>query len=286
MRIAFLITLTFLYFCMFSLYSQKLVRFREVSNLDFNLTGDNSKILNYQCLVTFPYKGSDYVAGATDNLFGISVETQQRIQICKNDPDCRFMIISKDYASNPIFKSIKLFYRDHNKINSKKIKESSIGIDITDLGLCINFSSLKSDSTIIIDIIYLYEIKSKKELSFRHDPKREYKEFNLQMEIPKIYKYNLTYDDKCLIKSEERESQASFIGWDYPSNFHGLVSNYSAKKFWNIDSQYSSLFRAYLKINSFSFKSKENCLSNFNNSVPKIIDLILDEINEIKMDSR
>ncbi len=259
------------------LYSQNLEKPKDIDLTDFNNASENSKVLFYRCSVFFPYRGDKFIAGAKDTLFDVRAEVYLRILLNKNDSNCNFLICPKEYDQKPKFRLFKFNTTDQRMIISKKIKDSELEFVNTEIGLFLNLTSFKKDNNAIIDIKYAFTIKSKEAINFYLDANREYKDGQVEIDIPEIYKYSVNTDSRFIIDPVKKEKTGPFVGFRGFNGSGELVGSYWVEHFGSS----SNFQRVECKLNSFLFQFKENCFSDSEESMQGIINLVLEKINEI-----
>ena len=204
---------------MLTLFSQKTDDPGKVSINDFAVPGTKSVYLYYRALLTFPYSLDDKMSGARDKFFSLKNETYMRILLNKRDTNFNFFI-TREYANTePDMKSITCYSINKKKVSTRKIKESGNNfLTKVDPNYFMDLSSFRNnDDNVIIDIAYSFTINSKKEINFYMDRTRDYKLVIIKADIPEIYTYQTSYDEKCLTKEISEPHDGPPIGYLPPS---------------------------------------------------------------------
>lgn len=282
MKLNYILTISVLLSTSTLIYSQKLERFDEITEQDFTISNSQSPtVLSYKSLVTFPYRQDNANAGAKDEYFTVRVESIVRIKLYKDDSNLKFFGLSKTFENGIKINSIKYYYKNGNSIEARKIKESDILISSDDLGYYIDYSKIVQDSSVIIEISYRSDSKSKQNLQFYLDKNKTYKDYLLQIYIPEIYFYDIFTSDQCIKTEIKKDLRGPMIGYKpatgpYKQLESQVLVDIFKKEF---NSKYEQV---YCKNNLFTFRIINTCPEWLKNPTKEIINLKLKNILEIK----
>jgi len=263
-------------------YSQKLGKFDEITDQDFTISNSHAPtVISCRSVVTFPYRQDNANAGAKDEYFTVRVESIVRIMLHKDDSDLKFLGLSKTFENGIKINSVKYYYKNRNTIETRKIKESGVLISSDDMGYYIDYSQIVQDSSVIIDINFRSDSKSKQNLQFYLDKNKTYRDYLIQIYIPEIYFYNIFTSDQCIKTELKKDLPGPMIGYKpatgpYKQLESQLLVDYFKKEF---NSKYEQV---YCKNNLFTFSMINSCLEWMEKPTKEIISLKLNNILEIK----
>jgi hypothetical protein len=188
------------------------------------------------------------------------------------------LVVPKEYQTKPILETISYHYLDQNKVCVRKIKKSDLQFVNTELGYILDFSSIKIDTTVIIDLKYYYEVKSKQELNFYFDKDMKYNDIKIELNIPEIYNYKIRYEENFFSMEIDEGNLGPEIG--YRSSGPGILGSYFVEMLQRKNPN-AIFIPVNCQSNTITFKLKRNTGIDYVVS-PKGINLSLLEINEIR----
>lgn len=264
--------------CLEQIYSQKISSPQEVTINDFNPQLIGSTYLYYRSLITFPYIENKFEVGAVDKLFSLRFENYLRGSFNIKDSD--ILMIPSNYKSKLIIKSIKYFYVDKEKICTRAVKKTDLKFKETEKGYMLDLSTIKRDSNFIIDLRYVFETNDKSIVNFEFEKEKKYVDAKVEIFIPEIYIYNVSYDENYLSKIIEKELLGPKIGYRSISNANNNIIGSYWVEFQKKNNPNATFSDVHCKTSLFTFTFKNDGKSNKRTDLH--INLKLTSINEIK----
>jgi hypothetical protein len=297
MKKQFYVISLFMSFGLISITSQNIDKPLDVLVNDFKVEGTRSIYLYYRSLFTFPYREDYKLAGARDWLFDLKNETYLRILLNNKDTSVKFFVIDRYYDFKPEIKSLTCYFLNNKKVFSNKINVKKTDLFIKeDQGYFMDLSAFKRiDKNVLIDVIFTYPIKSKKEINFYLDNRMDYKFLLIRIEVPEIYKYSISYERRYLIEEINKPRLGPTIGYTHPGMRNSrFMSKYDNEEPYNRARESANksninippliLSPVQCFITPFNYKLIDYNFSESNDSIknyPAILSLDLSMINEI-----
>ena len=255
------------------IYSQKIETPEKMTIKEFNHPLD-SKYLFYRNLITFPYKENKWVAGAIDKLFKVRFESYLRGTFNTNDSS--ILLRPSYYNSKLTIKSIKYFYLYQNKVSVRNLKKSDLKFKETTKGYELDLTTIKRDSNYILELNYAFETDDKQIINFQFENGKQYVDAKIQINIPEIYNYNISYDKTFVLETIEKYLLGPKIGYKGNS---GILASYWMEYQKRYDPTiYFTQVNCQTNLYTFTLKDLET--SNKNTDLNIILNL--KTINEIK----
>ena len=264
--------------CLEQIYSQKISSPQEITINDFNPQLIGSTYLYYRSLITFPYRETKFEVGAIDKLFSLRFENYLRGSFNIKDSD--LLLIPSNYKSKLIIKSIKYFYVDKDKICTRALKKSDLKFKETERGYLLDLSTIKRDSNFIIDLRYVFETNDKSIVNFEFEKEKKYVDAKVEIIIPEIYIYNVSYDETYLSKIIEKELLGPKIGYRGISDANTSIIGSYWVEYRKKNNRNATFIDVHCKTSLFTFTLKNDEKSN--KLIDLHINLTLTSINEIK----
>ncbi len=254
-------------------------KLEDVSLNDFNLFSKNSAYLYDESMIYFPYREDQFESGAIDKLFTLRYNRLFRYYYNTDGLNDSIFLSSNDQNTGVDFKSLKVYFIQNNKVNSAKIKRSKINLIHNENGIFLKRPSFDNYKSIILEIQYSFEQKSKDSIQIFLDNSKPHKEILINTTIPEIYKYKESYISNCVEKEKTQEILGPYIGYTLVPGSSKLYAYWWMERFKRENN--ASFIKISCKSYSTNFHIRSDCIKN-NEMFPVLILLKLTSINEIK----